>query len=161
MCLFPVSVWSIQDPVAGTDEGILHKTGGIIQNEKSNNDCQFRKAFILLFSNSSRTKGSSPSLLTSLPALAQCSLGLLRNLSLISNSTLSSCCCCCCCSFSVLQGVPHCRGEDDDMGRLGLGVPEAVLAGARKTALERQCSPAKLTGAAFEKPFVTLFRISF
>ncbi len=48
------------------------------------------------------------------------------------------------------------------MGRLGLGVPEAVLAGARKTALVRpHCSPAKLTDAAFEKPFGTVVRIPF
>lgn len=46
------------------------------------------------------------------------------------------------------------------MGRLGLGVPEAVLAGARKTVLVRpQCSPAKLTDTAFEKPFGTVLRI--
>lgn len=46
------------------------------------------------------------------------------------------------------------------MGRLGLGVPEAVLAEARKTALVRsQCSPAKLTDTAFEKPFGALLRI--
>lgn len=48
------------------------------------------------------------------------------------------------------------------MGRLGLGVPEAVLAGARKTVLVRlHCSPAKLTDAAFEKPFETALRIPF
>lgn len=100
----------------------------------------------------------SESLFTSLPVLVERSLGLLLNLSLISSSTLSSCCCCCC-SFSLLQGVPHCRGEEDDMGRLGLGVPEAVLAGARKTALVRpHCSPAKLTD---EKPFGIVFRIPF
>lgn len=47
------------------------------------------------------------------------------------------------------------------MGRLGLGVPEAVLAGARKTALVRpHASPAKLTDAAFEKPFRTPFGAS-
>lgn len=96
-------------------------------------------------------------LFTSFPVLMERSLGLLLNLSFISISTLSSCCCC---SVSVLQGVPHCRGEDDDMGRLGLGVPEAVLAEARKTALVRsQCSPAKLTDTAFEKPFGALLRI--
>lgn len=82
------------------------------------------------------------------------SLGLFLNLSFISISTF------CCCSFSVFQGVPHCRGEEDDMGRLGLGVPEAVLAGARKTVVVRpQCSPAKLTDTAFEKPFGAVLRI--
>lgn len=39
------------------------------------------------------------------------------------------------------------------MGRLGLGVPEAVLAGAKKTALVRPPpSPDKVTGTACEKP---------
>lgn len=99
---------------------------------------------------------------TSLPVLAEPSLGLLLILSLISSSTQSSCCCCCCCSFSVLQGVPDCRGEEDDMGRLGLGVPEAVLAGARKMAFVRpHCSPAKLTETAFEKPLGAAFRTPF
>lgn len=46
------------------------------------------------------------------------------------------------------------------MGRLGLGVPEAVLARARKTVLVRpSCSPAKLTDAGFKKPFGTVLRI--
>lgn len=110
------------------------------------------------------TRNLSLSVLTSLPEHVERSLGLLLILSLISSSTLSSCCCCCCrcCSFSVLQGVPHCRGEEDDMGRLGLGVPEAVLAGAKKTVLVRlHGSPAKLTDAAFVKPFGTVFRIPF
>lgn len=48
------------------------------------------------------------------------------------------------------------------MGRLGLGVPEAVLAGVRKTALVRpHCSPAELTDTAFEELFGTVFRIPF
>lgn len=39
------------------------------------------------------------------------------------------------------------------MGRLGLGVPEAVFAGAKKTALVRPPpSPDKVTGTACEKP---------
>lgn len=39
------------------------------------------------------------------------------------------------------------------MGRLGLGVPEAVVAGAKKTALVRPPpSPDKVTGTACEKP---------
>lgn len=39
------------------------------------------------------------------------------------------------------------------MGRLGLGVPEDALAGARKTALARPPpSPDKVTGRACEKP---------
>lgn len=50
------------------------------------------------------------------------------------------------------------------MGRLGLGVPEAVLAGAKKTVVvvvvvRPHCSPAKLTDAAFVNPFGTAFRI--
>lgn len=48
------------------------------------------------------------------------------------------------------------------MGRLGLGVPEAVLAGARKTALVRpQCSPTRLTDAAFERLLGATFIFSF
>lgn len=47
------------------------------------------------------------------------------------------------------------------MGRLGLGVPEALLAGPGKAALERHCSPAKLTGTALEKPLVAPLRIPF
>ena len=46
------------------------------------------------------------------------------------------------------------------MGRLGLGVPEAVLAGAKKTVLVRpHCSPAKLTDAGFVNPLGTAFRV--
>lgn len=102
----------------------------------------------------------SLSVLTLLPMCVEWSRGLLLILSLISSSTLSSCCSCCCCSVSVLQGVPHCRGEEDDMGRLGLGVPEAVPAAAKSTVLVRpHCSPAKLTEAAFRIPFGTLLRI--
>lgn len=41
------------------------------------------------------------------------------------------------CSLSFPSGVAHGRGEEHDMGRLGLGVPEDVLAGARKAALVR------------------------
>lgn len=48
------------------------------------------------------------------------------------------------------------------MGRLGLGVPEAVLAGAKKTVLLRpHGSLARLTDAALVKPFGTVFRIPF
>lgn len=75
-------------------------------------------------------------------------LGLLLKFSF--SSTLSSFLC----SFSLLHRVPHCRGEDDDMGRLGLGLSEAMLAEARRTVLVRQqCSPANITDTAFEKPF--------
>lgn len=116
------------------------------------NDCALlENIHSVIITDASQTTDLRLSLFTSVLVLLGRSLGLLLNLSLISSSTLSSCCFCCCCSFSVLQGVPHCRGEEDDMGRLGLGVPDAVLAGARKTALVRpQCSPAKLTDAAFE-----------
>lgn len=105
---------------------------------------------------------SSLSILTSLPVFKERSLGLLRILSLICSSTLNSCCCCSCCSLSALQGVPHCTSEDDGMGKLGLGVPEAVLAEAMKAVLVRlHCSPAKLTVAAFVNAFGTVFNVPF
>lgn len=48
------------------------------------------------------------------------------------------------------------------MGRLGLGVPEAVLAEVRKTALARpHCSPANPTDAAFDRPFGIALRTTF
>lgn len=48
------------------------------------------------------------------------------------------------------------------MGKLGLGVPEAVLAGSKNTVLPRlHCSPAKLIDVAFANASGTAFRVSF
>lgn len=70
-------------------------------------------------------------------------------LSLFFVSTLGSLCC----PASFPSGVAHDRGEEHDMGRLGLGVPEDVLAGARKTAaVSPTPSPKNVTGTACEKP---------
>lgn len=79
--------------------------------------------------------------LTSSPGPRVLGLDLLLSLSF---STLASLCC----SVSFPSGVAHDRGEEHDMGRLGLGVPEDALAGARKTALVRAPPPDKVTGRA-------------
>lgn len=60
---------------------------------------------------------------------------------------------CLCCSVSFPSGVAHDRGEEHDTGRLGLGVPEDALAGARKTAPGSPLpSPDNVTGRACGKP---------